>query len=121
VKKEKKKSKAPPDAKIEGAFWTQPPPDGQQRFLGVLLRKDTWPMYGFYKEALQGIQRAAFSRGYGLFIVNPAPPGRVENKDAAFFADPPKKFPPWCCTGAFRGSAASRWTTRGARSPPSNT
>jgi len=44
-----------------------------QQMLAVLLRKGTWPMYGFYKEAIQGIQRVAFSRGYGLFVVNPPP------------------------------------------------
>jgi LacI family transcriptional regulator len=42
-------------------------------FLGVLLRRGTWPMYGFSKESLQAIQRAAFSHGYGLAYVNPLP------------------------------------------------
>jgi DNA-binding LacI/PurR family transcriptional regulator len=44
-----------------------------QRFLAVMLLRGTWPMFGFFKEALQGIQRVAFSQGYGLLVVNPAP------------------------------------------------
>ncbi|HRY29129.1 MAG TPA: substrate-binding domain-containing protein, partial [Elusimicrobiota bacterium] len=54
----------------------------RQRLLGVLLRKGTWPMYGFFKEALQGIQRVAFSQGYGLVIVDPAPQGEISLRDA---------------------------------------
>ncbi len=51
-----------------------------QPLLAVLLREGTWPMYGFFKETLQGIQRVAFSHGYGLVLVNPAPHSEIDVK-----------------------------------------
>lgn len=52
-----------------------------QKALGVLLQPGTWTMYGFYKEALQGIQRVAFSQGYGLVVVDPAPQGEMDKRE----------------------------------------
>jgi DNA-binding LacI/PurR family transcriptional regulator len=52
-----------------------------QKALAVLLQPGTWTMYGFYKEALQGIQRVAFSQGYGLVIVDPAPQGDLDKRE----------------------------------------
>ncbi len=55
-----------------------PAPTARQKLLGVFLRRGTWPMYGFFKEALQGIQRVAFSQGYGMVIVNPVAENETE-------------------------------------------
>jgi DNA-binding LacI/PurR family transcriptional regulator len=52
-------------------------PKPGQRLLAVVLRGGTWMLYGFFREALQGIQRVAFSRGYGLVLVNPAPQNQL--------------------------------------------
>jgi len=55
------------------------PPPGAP-LIGVVLRPGTWSIYGFWKEALQGVQRVAFSRGYGLVVINPAPTSDLEDK-----------------------------------------
>lgn len=45
---------------------------GDNGLLAVLLRPQTWLMYGFFKEAMQGLQRVSFSQGYGTLLINPA-------------------------------------------------
>src|SRR4051812_45598934 len=54
--------------------------DAGQNLIAVLLRRGTWLMYGFFKEALQGIQRVAFSQGYGLMLINPYTDGALDNR-----------------------------------------
>lgn len=70
-------SKKSPEPAATKAPKAKANPPGQ-KLLGVVLRKGTWLMFGFFKEVLQGIQRVAFSQGYSLVIINPSQDGGLD-------------------------------------------